>query len=103
MGTRKTQPINYAGMAQNVQNERKANNQPQPPVAVPEPAPAISEKKQSRPVSASNIFTAQMTFRASPEQRDFLKRLALDNHTTVGDIIRWYIDSLANGSIKYMG
>ena len=103
MGNRKTEPINYAGMAQSVQKERKANNQPQPSVGIPEPAATISEKKQPRAVSASNIFTAQMTFRASPEQRDFLKRLALDNHTTVGDIIRWYIDSLANGTIKYMG
>lgn len=95
MSAKKPSPINYGAMAQTVQMERTAA---QTTASGTVPQPKTSEK---RAIRDGNIYTVQMTFRVSPKQRDSIKRLALDYHTTVGELIRWFIDSLETGAIQY--
>lgn len=60
-----------------------------------DPVTAISEK-----VNNGNIV--MMGVRITQEQKDFMKRLAVDNHTTISNIIRELVSRIQSGDITIL-
>lgn len=93
---------NYAAQAQAVQREQTRHNN----MALTQTAPDVSSDQSSappeklRPAAASNANTVMVGVRITAQQRDGLKRLAIDKHTTVNNIVRELVERVLSGDIS---
>lgn len=84
--------IDYGAKARKTKEIRKAqdnlanSSNTQEHIEAPQAAP-------QRPVSSDNIYTELVGIRISEKQKKYLKQVALDNNTTVSNLIRDLIDS----------
>lgn len=106
MATAKKQTFDYSAAAQRtretrVKQELTAVQSAPQPVEEPKSEPKkVAPAASTRPVSPDNEYTEQVGIRVSKAMKKYLKQTALDNDTTVNDMIRDLLSRAMRGEIS---
>lgn len=106
MAAVKKQIFDYSAAAKKTR-ETRAKQELTAVKSVPQPIEELKEEPKkpalatsARPVSPDNEYTEQVGIRVSKAMKKYLKQAALDNDTTVNEIIRDLLSRAMRGEIS---